>query len=327
MPLSPAGAPSEEELEAAHALENDDRVSGRPEMTAFRRRLRLHQSRWRESKGYPIGTQPIVPKPGKASRPLGSRLPVDYAEETGENFLSRKALDAARARVATKEPRQSFDRQRFWADLLWSPSMAVNLFGDLAADLRVADRAVHAWWPDAPGTVSAVRFVHSPGWFDPEYLNSLREFDAAVELDLGDGGFGIIGVDVKYHEWAKPETPRPENMPRYVEVSRRSRAFRRGAIDPLKGKSDLAVTWLEHLLVLSMLQHPSRRWRWGRYVVVHPAGNTDYAEATERYRTLLADDSTFSTLSLEEFLSSGALGRGTVKALRDRYVPERPARA
>ena len=82
MSLSSAAAPSEEELEAADALERDDRVPGGPEMTAFRQRLRLHQSRWREAKGHPIGTQPIVPKPGKPSRPLGSRLPVDYAAET-----------------------------------------------------------------------------------------------------------------------------------------------------------------------------------------------------------------------------------------------------
>jgi hypothetical protein len=320
MSLRHLGAPSEEELEAADALERDDRVPGRPEMTAFRERLRLHQSRWREENGHPIGTQPIVPKPGKPSRSLGSRLPVDYAEETGANFLTPAAVEVARARVAIKESRQSFDRQRWWADLLWSPSLAVNLFGDLAADLARADRAVHAWWPDAPGRVSAVRFVHSPGWLDPAFLNSLREFDALFELDLGDGTLGVIGVDVKYHEWTKPETPKPENLQRYLEVAKRSKAFRRGAVDSVKGRSGLAVTWLEHLLALSMLQHPSKRWRWGRYVVAHPEGNLDFAEATAKYRTLLADDSTFATMTLEDLLSSAALRRKTVKLLRERYV-------
>ena len=37
--------------------------------------------------------------------------------------------------------------------------------------------------------------------------------------------------------------------------------------------------WLEHLLLLSMLQHASGTWSWGRYVVVHPAGNIDFADA------------------------------------------------
>ena len=321
MPLSRVDAPTEEELEAAHALERDDRVPGRPEMTAFRQRLRLHQSRWRESNRHPLGTQPILPKPGKPSRPLGSRLPIDYAEETGANFLTPAAVEAARARVDTKEPRQSFDRQRWWADLLWSPSMAVNLFADLAADLPRADRAVHTWWPDAPGRVSGVRFTHSPGWMDPAFLNSLRVSDAMFELDLGDGSLGVIAVDVEYHEWTKPEVPRPENLSRYLEVAKRSKAFRRGAVDSVKGRSGLAVTWLEHLLLLSILQHPSKRWRWGRYVVLSPEGNTDYAEATERYRRLLTDDSTFATMTVEGMLRTRALRKETVGALRQRYLP------
>src|SRR5205085_2920377 len=199
--------------------------------------------------------------------------------------------------------------------------MAVNLFADLAADLPRADRAVHAWWPDAPGRVSGVRFTHSPGWMDPEFLNSLRVFDAMFELDLGDGSLGVIAVDVKYHEWTKPEVPRPENLSRYVEVAKRSKAFRRGAVDSVKGRSGLAVTWLEHLLVLSMLQHPSKRWRWGRYVVLSPEGNTDYAEATERYRRLLTDDTTFATMTVEGMLRTRGLRKETVGALRQRYLP------
>jgi hypothetical protein len=313
---------SREELEAAHSLEADDRIPGRPAMTDFRRRLRYHQSRWREAHGHPIGTQPIVPRPGQRERPVGSRLPLDYARETGATFVTPAALDAARARTSTIEPHQTVDRQRLWADLLWSPAMAFNLFGDLAADIRLADRSVHTWWPDAPGSVSAVRFAHSPGRLDPSYLNSLRAFDVAFELDLGDGTLGIVGVDVKYHEWSKPEIPRPENLARYLEVMRRSGAFEAGATDDLKGRSGLAVMWLEHLLVLAMLQHPSGRWTWGRYVVIHPAGNIDIADATARYRKMLADASTFSSMTLEELLDAGSLPKATVAQLRDRYLPD-----
>src|SRR5438094_115696 len=89
---------SKEELEAAHCWEPDDRVPRRPEMTEFRRRLRYHQSLWREAQGHPIGSQPIAPKPGGAVRLVGSRLPLDYARETGANFLTAAALDAARDR-------------------------------------------------------------------------------------------------------------------------------------------------------------------------------------------------------------------------------------
>jgi hypothetical protein len=291
-------------------------------MTDLRRRLRYHQARWREANGHPIGSQPIAPPPdGKPARLVGSRLPLAYALETGANFISARALEAARARTSVVEPHQSFDHQRLWADLLWSSTMAFNLFGDLAADLRLTDRAVHAWWPDAPGTVCDVRFAHSPGRLDPAYLNSLRAFDAAFVLDHGDGTRGIVGLDTKYHERTKPETPRPSNLARYLEVAERSGVFRPGAVDAVKGRTELAVMWLEHLLLLSMLQHASGTWSWGRYVVAYPAGNTDFAAACARYRTLLVDQSTFSSITLEEVIDAGALPAPTLAALGDRYIP------
>jgi hypothetical protein len=313
---------SKEELEAAHCWEEDDRVPRRPEMTEFRRRVRYHQSQWREAQGHPIGSQPIAPRPGGGpGRLVGSRLQYAYAKETGANFVTSGALDAARSRTSSIEPHQSLDHQRLWADLLSSAAMAFNLLGDLAADLELADRAVHALWSDAGGTVRDVRFAHSPGRFDPAYLNSLRAFDAAFVLDLDDGTQGIVAVDIEYHERAKPETPKPEKLRRYREVAEKSGVFGTGAIDAVKGRSDLAVMWLEHLLLLSMLQHASGTWTWGRYVVVHPAGNTDYADACSRYRALLVDESTFSSVTVEELLDADVLPSRSAATLRKRYLP------
>ena len=315
--------PTREELEAAFCWEADDGIPGRPAMSAFRRQARYQQARWREAHGHPIGTQPMAPKPGDTRvRPVGSRLPLDYARDSGANFLTAAALDAARTRTSFIEPRQSIDHQRLWADLLSSAALSFNLFGDLAADLALADRAVHGWFPDAPGRVSEVRFAHSPGWFDPAYLNSLRSFATMFVLDLDDGSRGLIGVEVMYHERNKPETPRLDNLARYGEVAARSDVFAPGAIDTLKQRGDLCVMWIEHLLLFSMLQHPSDGWTWGRYVVVHPAGNSDLVDACARYRALLADDATFATTTLEHLLSTIPLPGSTVTALRDRYLSD-----
>ena len=79
--------------------------------------------------------------------------------------------------------------------------------------------------------------------------------------------------------------------------------------------------WLEHLLLFSMLQHESGSWSWGRYVVVHPAGNPDFAKACARYRDLLADPSTFSSMTLEELVDGDVLPARTAAALRTRYLP------
>jgi hypothetical protein len=70
-----------------------------------------------------------------------------------------------------------------------------------------------------------------------------------------------------------------------------------------------------------MLQHRSRAWRWGRLVVVHPAGNTDFAGACSRYRALLLDQSTFSYVTVEELLDGDVLPALTATALRKRYIP------
>jgi hypothetical protein len=309
----------QEELEALHCWEAEDHVARQPELTDFRRRLRYHQARWREANGYPIGTQPIVPRAGAKTRPMGSRLPLDWAKETGANFVNAHTLDAARARTSFVEPHQSFDHQRLWADLLSSVTLSFNLFGDLADDLALADRAVHTWWPDTPGTVVEVRFAHSPGRLDPEWLGNLVALDTAFVLELDDGSQGILGVVTAYHQVNRPHPPKPARLARYREITDRSRTFRPKAIDAVNG-TELTHIWLDHALVLSMLQHSSRAWTWGRLVVVHPVGNTDFADACSRYRALLVDESTFAAATVEELLDAGALPAATTSALRGRYL-------
>jgi hypothetical protein len=311
---------SREELEAAYCWEAEDHVPRRPELTDFRRRLRYHQARWREVNGHPIGSQPVVPRDGKPSRPVGWRLPLDYARETGATFLTQNALEAAKARTSIVERHQSFDHQRLWADLLWPPTLAFNLFGDLAADPALADRAVHAWWPAVPGTVVGVRFAHSPGRLDAAWLGNLVDLHAAFVLDLGDGTNGVVGVVAGYHDVNKRQPPKPSRLPRYREISDTSAVFGPDWLDAVRG-TELIHLWLDHLLVLSMLQHPSRTWSWGRLVVVHPAGNTDYADACGRYRSLLRDSSTFDSVTMEALLDADVLPRRTTRAVRERYVP------
>ena len=285
--------------------------------------LRYHQAQWREANGHPIGSQPIAPRAGAQARSVGSRLPLAYARETGANFLTARALEAARARASLTEPHQSFDHQRLWADLLWSPALAVNLFGDLAADVDARrpgrPRVVAGCAGDRPRSPlhPLPRLARSRVPQQPARLRCRvrarprrrRERDRRASTS-------------KYHEWSKPEIPRPENVPRYLEVAEKSAAFAPGATAGLEGRSELAVMWLEHLLLLSMLQHPSGRWTWGRYVVVHPAGNSDIADACARYRSLLADDSTFASVTLEELLDVGVLPDDTTRALRARYLPD-----
>jgi hypothetical protein len=282
-------------------------------MTAFRRRARLHVARWRETHGHPMGTQPMRPRPGTPVRDVGSRLPVDHARQTGATFVTNVAREAATARFATKERQQSIDATRTWADLVWSSALAFNLFAGIDAD-----RAGTLLWPAVTATVDDVRFLHSPGWLDPDFTNNLLSFDVALGFDDG----GVVGVLTKYHDRIKGEIPKPTRVPRYRAVHEASGVFTEDAFATLTADTriDLWELWLCQLLLASMVQHPSGRWTRARLVVVHPEGNVDFVDACDRYRSLLVDHDAFGSTTIEALLDAGVHGKAATTALRDRYA-------
>jgi len=301
--------------------EGVDTVAGDEVTTMFKRAARKQQSQWRNMRRYPAGTQPVRPKDGETGRSLGSRIEIEYAYRTGANFITEAARNAADERVRNKEPHQTLNVDRLYGDLLSSMPMCFNLFGLLHADLELADRAVHTWWSDTPGKVTAVRFEWSPGRsIEGSYLGNRSAFDVAFELDLGGGRSGVIGVETKYHEHCKAEQkPGDKRLPRYRAVTEASGVFRSGAIDEIIG-TKLQQIWLDHLLALSMPQTDADRWTWVRFVLVHPARNPSFAGATQEYRRLLANDATFVVNTIESLLNTGVFPAAFVSKFRERYI-------
>ena len=69
-----------------------------------------------------------------------------------------------------------------------------------------------------------------------------------------------------------------------------------------------------------MLQHPSKQWTWGRFVLVYPGENPSFARAAAEYRETLRDAATFESRTIEDLLAtSGALDPATVETFRERY--------
>lgn len=311
--------PSVQARRDAHCWFAVDRVAGDPATTAWKRDARWRQAKWREAQGHPIGWHPH--KGGPDAKRVGSRLEREFAKSTGANFIGPGPLAAARARVATRELHQMLAKDRLWADLLSSMPLCFNLFGDLAGDPERAANAVSLWWPDAPRGTVTTRFEHSPGRRDRSFLNNRSAFDVAFEIAKADGSRGIIGVETKYHEHAKSESaPKPAALARYVEVTERSGVFVDGWKERVVGKP-LQQLWQDHLLVLAMLQHPIRKWTWGRFVLVYPEGNPSFANAAAQYRALLKDGATFESRTIESLIgTAGALDQATVAAFRERYL-------
>lgn len=313
--------PSRDELIAHHVLESVDRVSGDRETTAFKQRARLHQALWRKARGLPEGTEPTRPRPGARSRPIGSRLEINFAFQTGANFLTDGARAAAQHRIAHPEPKQTLNPDRLYADLLSSMPMCFNLFGPLWEDSAFAGEAIRRWWPDAPARLSAIRFEWSPGRQIPgRYLENRTACDVAFEVASADGSRGLIGVETKYHEHCRAETsPSSDRARRYLEVAGLCDVFRDGAIDAILG-TRLQQTFLDHLLVLSFLHDAVRPYQWVKFVLVHPERNPSFATAASEYSALLSDPSTFEVRTLESFMTGGLLPAASVSAFRERYL-------
>ncbi|MBL0194005.1 MAG: hypothetical protein IPQ09_07225 [Myxococcales bacterium] len=317
--------PQQEPLPApVHCTFAVDRVSRDPATTAWKQRARSGQARWREAHGHPIGAHPY--RGGSKATPVGSRLELGFARSSGANFLTPGALAAVRARLAAPEKYQMISEERLWADLLSSMPLCFNLFGDLASSHEAATRAVRAWWPDAPDAPESdrteVRFEYSPGRRDPSFLGNQSAFDAAFEIAMGSDKRAIVGIETKYHEHAIAEpAPKAAALARYAEVTERSGVFVEGWRERIVG-TDLQQIWLDHLLVLAMLQHPSRKWAWGRFVLTYPEGNPSFAGAAARYREVLRDEGTFEARTLEGLVGTpGVLPDETASALRERYFP------
>lgn len=312
---------SDDELRSHHCLEAVDRVSGDPDTNAFKRRARLHQALWREARGLEIGTQPMRPSPGRPSRPLGSRIALGVAKRTGANFLSDAARRAVADRLVDPQPHQTLDEDRLYCDLLSSMPMCFNLFAQLQVDINLANRAVRAWWPDTPGTVTAVLFEWSPGRrLEGEYLENRSAFDAAFIFDVGDGKAGVLGVETKYHEDCKREKrPSDERLARYSEVTASSGIMAPESVAAIIG-TDLQQIWLDHLLVASMLLHGSQKWAWAGFALVHPAGNPSYARATLKYRSHLADPESVHVNTIESLIEADVLPEAAATAFEERYL-------
>ena len=84
--------------------------------------------------------------------------------------------------------------------------------------------------------------------------------------------------------------------------------------------TDLQQIWLDYLLALSMLQHPSGAWGWAGFMLVHPQKNPSFANATNRYMGILTDRETMRVSTIESLLAADVLPSAIVSDFRKRYL-------
>jgi hypothetical protein len=281
----------------------------------FQRPLRVLQALWREERGYPMGTSDDA----DTGRPLGSRLPEDWAEQTLAAFLDERIREVVRHEIQNKKCRASrlFKTPRIYNNLLSSQPMAVNLFAIPSRDLDLATRWFRRLLGDAELSVTRIELEWSPGRRDPRFTGDKSAFDIFVEYTDGHGAKAFVGIEVKYHENLRDEEA--ELKDRSEELTVNCGWFRMDRVDELEVRP-LEQIWRDHLIAAALLDN--ELYKHGKFFYLYPAINTACRDAVVSYRDCLADDSTFGEWTLEHVVKElrEVTDQQWVRDFDDRYL-------
>lgn len=296
-----------------------DKVGG-PLMTAFKREARWRQHRWAVDElsvsgfGTHAGrrTQPDV---APDDVPNGTKLRKLDAD-AGSNFLTPAIYAIARARVRFGQKHQTLDETRLYRDLLSSMPMAFNLFGHASLpEHEQARRRLATLFGVDVTSPSGLAFEWSPGRRSPQYTRDRTAFDVALCLGDPAGPRTVIGIETKYHEHCAKETVpsarNPEAVRRHeaqtdflVAIAESSEAFKPGWQQRVLC-TELRQIWRDHLLALSMREHPELWTRQTRYVLIYPGRNVSFRDAVESYAQILVQaDTSFQAFTIESVLEA-----------------------
>jgi len=244
---------------------------------------------WREERSYEAGFF--------RGKKQGNLLPMPWAEETLNNYLSETIKEVVRREVInSRKTGKLYASPRIFNNLLSSQPLCFNLFAELQQDLPLATKVFHRLCPDKIDVVTAIDFEHSPGRGDPKYTGDSSAFDVYIVFLNKSGEKGFVGIEVKYHEHLqnKPATIKP----RYFEIAEGMKCFRPECLPQLQ-LSPLEQIWRDHMLAGSLLLSDDG-FKDGFFVFLAPKDNPHCKEAVSKYRECLMDERTFMSWTLED---------------------------
>ena len=295
-----------------HALESIDKSD-------FQRRARILQSLWREKQGIPAGEHHWKGRDGvRKSRPLGSRLPMPWAQESLANFLTEPIREIVRSEVIDRKNSTGklFAKPRIFNDLLSSQPLCFNLFGELAIDLPLASTLANDLTNGRFTEVTSISFEHSPGRGDPRYLDDRSAFDVFLHCRTSYGAAGFIAIEVKYHE-NMAEKP-GAHKPRYDEVADLMSCF--GDDRRTLRESPFQQIWRDHML--AGITRFVDGYDDGLFVMLYPNNNLHVSEAIAGYHAQLTDQGSFIAWTLEQVIGKlrELSDASWISAFHERYL-------
>lgn len=331
-----ASSPTQQDLMDAACWFDSDKTGGRA-MTAFKREARWRQHRWAvdELSVQTFGTHPgrrVQPDIPPEDIPNGTKL-SDMDAEAGINFFTPEIYAVAKDRVTQKQEHETLDRVRLDRDLLSSMPMAFNLFAEASlGGNHVSRQALATVLGVAGDGPSDIVFEWSPARRSDKYTRDRTAFDVALRVGSMTEPRTVVGIETKYHEHSvretKPSASKPTSVKRYndqtdflIALADDADVFAAGWKDKVLD-TDLRQIWRDHLLALSMRQHPQEWTTDTRYVLIYPSRNVSFRAAAERYAAVLTDaEHSFRARPIEKILDAAfAHGSPTKELFRRRYL-------
>jgi hypothetical protein len=280
----------------------------------FKRRARLHQSRFRaEALGL------------SAYRNYGNRLGAADAL-AGRNFYPWPGMLQA---VEQRFGRLGDAKLTF--DMLRSEHIPFNFFVPLREHPAMLHLA-REWTGIDVATILSVEIEWAPAP-KQRFLGDNTSFDAYLEYAAAGGARGAIGVEVKFTEgeygWGATERKRMlDDGSRYLAVHRGSEIYSPDSLELLRTKR-FKQLWRNQLLGEAMLQSRHRGVEHFTSVLLHPQGNTHFVAVTQEFEKLLVPGRTaapFRGFTFEDFIARcqefarGEAEQAWAEYLRARYV-------
>jgi hypothetical protein len=225
-------------------------------------------------------------------------------------------------------------KQACFANMLRSEHVPFNFFVPLSKNLEYARAVLNRFIGGVINVITEIRIEHAP---DPaKTLLDKTSFDVFIEYRHADGGYGILGIEVKYTERAyklipKSKEERDINDPksRYYEVMEKIGLYRKEIWHELK-TDEFRQIWRNQLLGESMTRknHADSKYERFTSIILYPESNEHFRKLIPLYKDFLTtgNEKSFIGITYEEFIDSAVKLTEDSEFLRwlqylsDRYI-------